>query len=203
MGAVSPSGLLPAGAMRLLEGRVMSEVITPAVRTLAGMGRPFRGVLYAGLMVRPDGAISVLEFNVRLGDPETQAILIRLRSDLAETLASVAAGRLAAAPLLWDPRPAVCVVVAADGYPQGPRTGMAVEIPERALLGSDVALYHAGTRRDESGTLRVAGGRVFGCTALGASVAEARDRAYALARAVRFDGARFRGDIAANQEDRA
>ncbi|HSA24242.1 MAG TPA: phosphoribosylamine--glycine ligase, partial [Myxococcota bacterium] len=164
MGAYSPAPVLDAAAER----EVRTRVFEPAVRGLAAAGCPFRGILYAGLMLGPRGP-QVLEFNVRLGDPETQALLPRLRSDLAPALLAVARGDLRGVELDWDPRPAVCVVMAAAGYPGPVERGRPISGLERAAALADVAVFHAGTAR-EGDRVVTRGGRVLGVVGLGSDV---------------------------------
>jgi phosphoribosylamine---glycine ligase len=172
---------------------VIASVHQPVVEELARRGTPFHGVLYAGLMLSEDGA-RVLEFNVRFGDPETQVVLPRLRSDLlALLLAATEPGGLAGVQPEWDPRAAVCVVLASRGYPQGSSSGDVISGLDG--LPPDIQVFHAGTaeRGDEIVT---AGGRVLGVTALGEDRHAAREAAYAAADMVAFDGAQLRRDIA-------
>ena len=159
---------------------------------LARRGTPFHGVLYAGLMLGPDGAPKVLEFNVRFGDPETQVVLPRLRSDLlALLLAATEPGGLAGVELEWDPRAAVCVVLASRGYPASSSSGDVIS----GLDGVPAEVFHAGTA-ERDGDVVTAGGRVLGVTALGDDRAAARAAAYAAADMISFDGAQLRRDIA-------
>jgi len=169
-------------------------VLVPTVHTMKREGRPFRGILYAGLMITSQGP-KVLEFNVRLGDPETQPVLMRLKSDLAELLFAAAEGRLKKlGPLEWDPRPAVCVVMAAEGYPGPYKTGQPIRGLQEAGRISDVKVFHAGTTRlgDQVVT---DGGRVLGVTALGNTIADAKLRAYQAVKCIRWEGAWCRKDI--------
>lgn len=190
MGAYSP---VPDATPGLLE-RVRREILEPAVRGLAEEGHPYRGVLYAGLMLTADGP-RVLEFNCRLGDPEAQVILPRLEGDLAGAFLGAATGRLAA-PLRHRQEAAVCVVLAAPGYPDEPRRDLPVAGLEEAAALPGVYIDHAGTRRTPRGWV-TAGGRVVAVTALGASLEEARCRAYAAAERIHFPGRHLRRDIAA------
>jgi phosphoribosylamine--glycine ligase len=174
---------------------VIATVHQPVVDELARRGTPFHGVLYAGLMLGRDGGAKVLEFNVRFGDPETQVVLPRLRSDLLELLlAATEPGGLAGVEPDWDPRAAVCVVLASRGYPQGSSSGDVISGLD--ALPPGVEVFHAGTaeRGDEIVT---AGGRVLGVTALGEDREAARAAAYAAADMIAFDGAQLRRDIAA------
>jgi len=192
MGAYSPAPLISPA----LHARIMHEIITPTIQGMADDGIPFTGFLYAGLMIgagddatRP---LHVLEFNCRLGDPETQPIMLRIQNDLAEVFARAVAGRLDEAELIWDARTALGVVVAAADYPQSPRTGDAITaLPEDT---DAVRVFHAGTRLHD-GVLHTAGGRVLCVTALGDSVRQAQRAAYAALAQVQFDGMQFRRDI--------
>jgi phosphoribosylamine---glycine ligase len=176
-----------------LVGDVIASVHQPVVDELARRGTPFHGVLYAGLMLA-DGGAKVLEFNVRFGDPETQVVLPRLRSDLlALLLAATEPGGLSGGELEWDPRSAVCVVLASRGYPQGSSSGDAISGLDR--LPPDVEVFHAGTA-ERGEEIVTAGGRVLGVTALGDDRQAARAAAYAAADMIAFDGAQLRRDIA-------
>jgi phosphoribosylamine--glycine ligase len=178
-----------------LAEEICAAVHQPVVEELARRGTPFHGVLYAGLMLTSDGP-KTLEFNVRFGDPETQAVLPRLRTDLVDALGrATRPGGLAGVELEWDPRSAVTLVLASAGYPESSSSGDPItgldDLPE------EVAVTHAGTARDRDGRLVTAGGRVLGVTALGADRAAARAAAYAAARMIKFPGQQLRGDIAA------
>jgi phosphoribosylamine--glycine ligase len=189
MGAFSPTTHVTPE----VEAMVERDVLLPAVRELARRGRPFRGALYAGLMLTPRGP-RVLEFNARLGDPETQPILHRLRSDVVPALLAPARGDLSGVTLEFDPRAAVAVVLAAEGYP-GPVTagdpieGLDGPFPE------DVEVFHAGTAAGPDGRVVTAGGRVLAVSALGAGPEDAARRAYAAVAQVRFRGQQYRKDI--------
>ena len=189
MGTVSPAWV-PDEVL----GRIVREVLEPTVRGLAAEGIDYRGVLYAGLMVGADGTPWTLEYNCRFGDPETQPVMARLGGDLGVVLAGAAAGAMPAGAITWDARTAVCVVLAAAGYPDTPRTGD----PIRGLdeIGDDVVVFHAGTAARD-GRIVTAGGRVLGVTALGDGVAAARERAYDAVSRIHFDGMQFRRDIGA------
>jgi len=190
MGAYSPTPLITP---QLLD-EIIEKVLVPTVHTMKREGRPFRGILYAGLMITSQGP-KVLEFNVRLGDPETQPVLMRLKSDLAELLFAAAEGRLKKlGPLEWDPRPAVCVVMATEGYPGPYKTGQPIRGLQEAGRISDVKVFHAGTTRlgDQVVT---DGGRVLGVTALGKTIADAKLRAYQAVKCIRWEGAWCRKDI--------
>jgi phosphoribosylamine--glycine ligase len=191
MGAYSPAPVVTPE----VERRILREVIEPTLAGMAAEGAPFIGFLYAGLMIDKDGAPKVIEFNVRFGDPETQPIMLRLRSDLFDLIEAALDGRLDQVQATWDPRPAIGVVLAAGGYPGKVRNGDAIAGLD-AVAGSDVKVFHAGTRLDAAGHVVTAGGRVLTVCALGDDLAAARDRAYAAARAIRFDGMFMRRDIA-------
>lgn len=190
MGAYSPAPVVTPQ----VHARVMREIIQPAIAGMAAEGHPYTGFLYAGLMIAPDGGVLTLEFNCRLGDPETQPILMRLRSDLVDLLESAIGGRLDRAEARWDRRTALGVVVASHGYPDAPRRGDPIEaLPSD---GDDCMVFHAGTRRDGQ-RLLTDGGRVLCVTALGENVRLARRRAYDAVAQVRFAGAQHRTDIGA------
>jgi len=191
MGAYSPAPVVTPEVHQ----RALDEVIWPTVRGMAADGIPYTGFLYAGLMIGRDGSVRTLEFNCRLGDPETQPILLRLQSDLAEVLLAATEQRLHQIELQWDERVALGVVLAAHGYPHDPRKGDAIELQPAALAqGPDAVLFHAGTALQQ-GQLRSTGGRVLCATALGADVAQAQRRAYELLQGVHFDGMQYRNDI--------
>ncbi|HWX70224.1 MAG TPA: phosphoribosylamine--glycine ligase [Steroidobacteraceae bacterium] len=189
MGAYSPAPLVTDA----LHARIIREVIEPAVRGLALEGMPYTGFLYAGLMIAPDGTPNVLEFNCRLGDPETQPLLMRLESDLTVLCEAALAGRLDTVSAQWDRRAALGVVMAAAGYPESVRRGDVIEGLERAarLHGK---IFHAGTRL-ESGKVLTNGGRVLCAVGLGGDIAAARRAAYALADSVHWPGVHYRRDI--------
>jgi phosphoribosylamine--glycine ligase len=176
------------------EEDLAAAVFTPVLQALAGRGTPYVGVLYAGLVLTTQGP-RVLEFNARFGDPETQVVLPRLRSDLGALLAGCAHGELGAvAPLEWDPRACVTVVLVSGGYPGEYRTGLPISGLEAVAELPDVAVFHAGTRRDGD-RIVTAGGRVLAVTAFGDTVAEARAGAYAAADRISFEGMARRDDI--------
>ena len=188
MGAYSPAPLVTPE----LHARIMREVIHPTVEGMAADGIPYSGFLYAGIMVGEDGAPKVLEFNCRMGDPETQPILMRLKSDLLVLLEAAVSGRLDQIEAKWDRRTALAVVLAAAGYPDAPRKGDVIEtLPANT---EDVQIFHAGTRLDRD-TLKVSGGRVLAVTALGDSLRIAQARAYEIADQVHFAGSQMRRDI--------
>lgn len=189
MGAYSPAPVVTAA----VEQRILDEVIHPTLAGMAAEGAPFTGFLYAGLMIGRDGAPKVIEFNVRLGDPETQPIMMRLESDLAELAEAAIDGKLHEHTARWDPRPAIGIVVAAHGYPAKVRSDDVIEGLD-ADDGHDVKVFHAGTRQ-RNGDVVTAGGRVLTVCALGDDLGVARDRAYAAAHRIRIDGAFYRRDI--------
>jgi len=192
MGAYSPAPLLS----ETVEKRVLEEIVHPVVHGMAAEGRPYAGVLYVGLMIDPEGAPRVVEFNVRFGDPETQPLVVRMEGDLVPLLDGAARGRLDPAAAPGFSGAAVCVVLASGGYPREYETGKTILGIEEAERDPHIVVFHAGTRRGADGNFVTAGGRVLGVTAAGATVAEARDRVYAAARRIRFDGMHLRRDIA-------
>jgi phosphoribosylamine--glycine ligase len=189
MGAYSPAPVVTPE----IHARVMHEVMLPTVRAMADEGHPFSGFLYAGLMIDADGAPKVLEFNVRFGDPETQPVMCRLRSDLVELCNQAIDGRLDQAVVDWDERAALGVVLAAGGYPDAYRKGDAIQ----GLPGKDdtaCKVFHAGTR-NEGGTVVTDGGRVLCVCALGATIAAAREQAYACVEQIHWPDVYYRTDI--------
>ena len=188
MGAYSPAPIVTPK----MHARVMREIIQPAIQGMAQEGIPYSGFLYAGLMIDRAGNPKALEFNCRLGDPETQPIMLRLKSDLLGLLERALAGNLSQVEAEWDRRAALGVVIAAHGYPDDPRKGDPITgIPAPA---DDCRVFHAGTRADAK-TLVTSGGRVLCVTALGDSVKMARTRAYEAVERIRFDGMQYRKDI--------
>jgi phosphoribosylamine--glycine ligase len=190
MGAYSPA---PVVTQALID-EVMERVIRPTVRGLAAEGRPFKGILYAGLMVTKKGPL-VLEFNVRFGDPECQALLMRLKSDLLPALIASRDGILKTFDLRWHDEPSVCVVMAAKGYPGDYKTGTEIKGLEKADAVPGVKVFHAGTV-EKDGKILAQGGRVLGVTARGATVAEAQKRAYAAVDQIDWPEGFCRRDIA-------
>ncbi|QIL43688.1 phosphoribosylamine--glycine ligase [Acidovorax sp. HDW3] len=188
MGAYSPAPVVTAD----VHARAMREIILPTVRGMEKDGIPYTGFLYAGLMIDAKGQPKTLEFNCRMGDPETQPIMMRLKSDLVDLLGAAVDGKLDQVELQWDRRTALGVVMAAAGYPEAPRKGDAITgLPPEA---DDAMVFHAGTQLQD-GVLRASGGRVLCVTALGDNVRQAQQRAYDVARGVHFDGAQYRRDI--------
>ena len=188
MGAYSPAPVVTPA----VHARVMREVIDPAIAGMRADGVPYTGFLYAGLMVGRDGQLKVLEFNCRLGDPEAQPILLRLKTDLVTLIEHALDGTLDAAEAEWDPRVALGVVLAAQGYPDEPVKGAIIEgLPQP---GEDYRVFHAGSAL-EDGRVQVSGGRVLCVTALGHNVRTAQKRAYEIVSRIRFDGMQYRTDI--------
>jgi phosphoribosylamine--glycine ligase len=193
MGAYCPTPLV---ADKLLE-RIEEKIFVPTVHQMKRSRRPFRGVLYAGLMITNQG-MEVLEYNVRFGDPECQPLLLRLKCDLLDLLDATIDGRLdEVAPPEWDPRPAVCVVMASEGYPGSYERGQPIRGLEEAARLNDVKVFHAGTALRE-GQVVTDGGRVLGVTALGSSISAAKLQAYTAVKHIRFSGAWCRKDISDN-----
>jgi phosphoribosylamine--glycine ligase len=190
MGAYSPAPMATDAVLRQIE----RQILVPIVDVLLRDETPYRGVLYAGLMLTPGGP-KVLEFNCRFGDPEIQAILPRLRSDLVAAVEAVIDGTLDQIELEWDPRPSVCVVMSSGGYPGPYEKGKLITGLDAAEAIPDVTVYHAGTRATPRGTV-TDGGRVLAVTALGSDVAAARAKAYEAVEQIRFEGAYYRRDIA-------
>jgi phosphoribosylamine---glycine ligase len=191
MGAYSPAPVVTPN----VHAKAMHEIILPTIAGMAKDGMPFTGFLYAGLMIDAQGKPYTIEFNARLGDPETQPILMRLKSDLFELLmaATEAPGKLKDVELQWDRRAALGVVMAAHGYPLSPRKGDAIAgLPEDQ---EDLMVFHAGSNAGPNGELVTSGGRVLCATALGESVRVAQQRAYELLAPIRFDGMQLRRDI--------
>jgi phosphoribosylamine--glycine ligase len=189
MGAYSPAPVVTPAVHQ----RAMEEVILPTLRGMAADGIPYTGFLYAGLMITPDGRVKTLEFNCRMGDPETQPIMMRLKSNLAQVLLSATRAELDTVTLDWDPRVALGVVLAAAGYPLNPRKGDAITgLPTDA---ADAMVFHAGTTSGSGGAVEVSGGRVLCVTALADTVAAAQKKAYGVVDGIRFDGMQCRRDI--------
>jgi phosphoribosylamine--glycine ligase len=195
MGAYSPAPVVTPA----IHARVMREVIQPALAGMVKDGTPYAGFLYAGLMIGRDGRMKVLEFNCRLGDPETQPILLRLKSDLVTLIEHALSGALDRVEADWDTRVALGVVLAAHGYPDAPRKGDAIE--GLAAPEDDWHVFHGGTALNGKDVV-TNGGRVLCVTALGGSVRSARRRAYEIAGRIRFEGMQFRRDIGSRALDR-
>lgn len=190
MGAYCPAPLVGEEILHMIE----AQVLVPTVHQMKRFRHPFQGVLYAGLMITRQGP-KVLEFNVRFGDPECQALLMRLNSDLLDVLEATVDGRLESIePLQWDPRPAVCVVMASDGYPGSYEKGLPIRGLAEADALQDVKVFHAGTATAD-GQVITDGGRVLGVTALGSTISSAKLQAYRAVKCIRWPGAWCRKDI--------
>jgi phosphoribosylamine--glycine ligase len=190
MGAYSPAPIVTDALM----DQITREILVPVVDGMNRNGTPYKGVLYAGLMVTAGGP-RVLEFNVRFGDPETQPILMRLKSDLLEVLLATCDGTLDGVTLQWDPRPAVCVVMASGGYPGDYQKGKKITGLEDVRQLEAVVVFHAGTK-EQNGDIVTSGGRVLGVTALGKTIEKAQATAYDAVDRITFEGAYCRRDIA-------
>ena len=190
MGAYSPAPVVTPN----VHAKVMQEIIHPTIAGMAKDGIPFTGFLYAGLMIDASGQPRTVEFNCRLGDPETQPILMRLRSDLFDVLMHATDGTLDKVDLEWDRRVALGVVMAAHGYPLNPRKGDLISGLPAPSAHDDAMVFHAGTTMGDTGVV-TSGGRVLCVTALGDSVRMAQQRAYDVLRGIHFDGAQYRRDI--------
>ena len=189
MGAYSPAPVMTEA----LTQRVMDEVMLPTIRGMAAEDRPYKGMLYAGLMIEGD-RLNVLEFNCRFGDPECQPLLMRLRSDLIDVIEACIDGRLHTIKLDIDPRPTVCVVLASGGYPGKYETGKAIKGLRKAAKVEGVEVFHAGTAR-QGGETVTSGGRVLGVTAIGKDIKESINRAYRAAAEIKWSGCYYRHDI--------
>ena len=196
MGAYSPAPVVDDDVMSTVE----REVIVQAIHGMHSEERPYSGVLYAGLMITREGP-SVLEFNCRLGDPELQPLIMRLKSDIVPALMATAEGRLDEAELEWDSRPSLCVILASGGYPGDYETGFPIEGVEDAEAMDDVQVFHSGTARKD-GKLVTDGGRVLGVTARGDTIADAQARAYEAVDCIHFEGMHYRTDIGQKALDR-
>jgi phosphoribosylamine--glycine ligase len=190
MGAYCPA---PIVTDKLMD-QIVKEILVPTIDGMNRCDAPYRGILYAGLMLTQGGP-RVLEYNCRFGDPETQPILMRLKSDLLQVILAVCDGKLDTVDLKWDPRPAVCVVMSSGGYPGSYEKGKVIEGLDEAAKLKDVVVFHAGTARRD-GKIVTNGGRVLGVTALGDTIAAAQARAYEAVDKIRFEGAYCRRDIA-------
>mgnify|MGYP003332861869 CR=1 FL=1 len=191
MGAYSPAPVVTPN----VHARAMQEIILPTIQGMAKDGVPFTGFLYAGLMISPEGAVKTLEFNTRMGDPETQPIMMRLKSDLVDVLLAATDGTLDKVELDWDRRFALGVVMAAQNYPGTPRKGDVIGgLPADPAGTEDAMVFHAGTEMKD-GQVRTSGGRVLCVTALGDSAKAAQQRAYEVLRPIAFEGAQWRTDI--------
>ncbi|HIF95169.1 MAG TPA: phosphoribosylamine--glycine ligase [Myxococcales bacterium] len=199
MGAYSPAPVVTDA----VEKKILERVVYPTIRGMAKEGHPFQGVLFVGLMVDESGEPFVIEFNVRFGDPETQALLVRMEGDLLPLLDDAARGKLDPATGIGWGEAAVCVVLASGGYPRDYEVGQPISGLGGISQEDSLVAFHAGTRRSESGEgFETAGGRVLGITARGRDVVTARDRAYAAIDQISFEGMQYRNDIASRAIDR-
>jgi phosphoribosylamine--glycine ligase len=178
-----------------LIARATETILQPAVAAIRDTGLPYKGVLYAGLMVMPDGDIKVIEFNARFGDPEAEVVLPLLETDLADILIAVTDAHLEEVPVTWREGVAVCVVMASGGYPDAYEKGYPIEGIEQVTHLSDVVLFQAGTAFNDQNQVVTSGGRVLTVTGIGSDIAQARARAYAAVRALQFENAHYRTDI--------
>ncbi|MBL6598132.1 MAG: phosphoribosylamine--glycine ligase [Alphaproteobacteria bacterium] len=198
MGAYSPAPVLD----QAMADRVMAEIIMPTVEGMAKEGTPFKGVLYAGLMITETGP-RLIEYNARFGDPECQVLMARLKSDILPALIACHDGQLSSVDLRWDDGAAICVVLATKGYPGAYGKGSVIKGLDDAETDNAITVFHAGTALDEHGQVTANGGRVLGVTALGADIAAARDRAYAAVERIDWPDGFCRGDIAWRAIDRS
>ncbi len=198
MGVYCPGGITDDAMLT----QVQAEVLVPTLDALRREGIDFRGVLYAGIMLTPGGP-KVLEFNTRFGDPECQALMARFDSDLVDVLLATATRRLEEVDIKWSPAASCCVVIAAEGYPDKPRSGVPISGIDAAARVEGVHVFHAGTRREPGGAMVTAGGRVLNVVGTGATIAEARRRAYQAADMIQFPGKVVRHDIAAKAPELA
>ncbi len=195
MGAYSPAPVVTEEVHR----KIMEEIMIPAIRGMASEGRPYRGVLYGGLMIKDDQP-KILEFNARFGDPENQPIMMRMKGDIVPLLEACIDGNLRG-PIDWDPRWAVCVVMASKGYPGSYEKNKVIRGLDKVAEMEDVFVFHAGTAGAREGIL-TNGGRVLGVTGLGYDVKEAIDRTYSAVKIIRWDGVHYRTDIGKRALDR-
>ncbi|GIP22988.1 phosphoribosylamine--glycine ligase [Paenibacillus sp. J22TS3] len=190
MGTYSPLPHIPESIIE----EAVETIIKPTAKAMVAEGRPFRGVLFAGLMITPDGKPKTIEFNARFGDPETQVVLPRLKSDLLEIFLAAVNGTLDQVEIEWSEEAAVCVVLASPGYPASYPKGLEISGLDQV---QEALVFHAGTARNVDGGWTTNGGRVLGVVGLGRDIAEARSKAYAEAERITFEGKHFRTDIAA------
>ena len=189
MGAYSPAPVIT----EKLQQKIMDDIMFPTVKAMANEGRKYKGILYAGLMIN-NGEINVLEFNARFGDPETQPILIRMKTDLIPILEAIVDGRLGQESIQWDERPAVCVVMASNGYPGSYQKGKEIEGLDKVQNMQNAQVFHAGTAFKNNHVV-TSGGRVLGVTALGNDIKEAINLAYQATSQIQWEGAYYRKDI--------
>jgi phosphoribosylamine--glycine ligase len=190
MGAYSPAPV----ATQEIEAAILERIIRPTVAGMAAEGRPFKGVLFAGIMVTKDGP-KLIEFNTRFGDPETQPIMLRMKSDLLPALMAARDGSLQNFDLRWSEDTALCVVMAAKGYPEKPQIGTVIRNLDEAAKVDGVTLFHAGTKRNTQSEIEASGGRVLGVAATAKSFEEARARAYRAVDRIDWPGGFCRRDI--------
>lgn len=191
MGSFSTPGLIDDPTL----ARILCEIVEPTLEGMAAEGNPFKGILYAGLMLTNEGP-NLIEYNARLGDPETQAVIVRLDSDIVEIFSAVVDGKIGSTSIEWRDDSSVCVVAASGGYPGEFEKGKPITGLEDASSVEGVVVFHAGTARDEQGKFITAGGRVLGLAARGATLEAARARAYEGISDINFDGMQYRKDIA-------
>jgi phosphoribosylamine--glycine ligase len=189
MGAYSPAPIIT----ELMQKQIMERVMIPAIRGMATEGRPYKGVLYAGLMIGT-GGVKVLEFNARLGDPEAQPLLLRMKSDLVPLLEAVVDGQLRGQTIDWKPDASVCVVMTSKGYPGSYDQGTPIDGLEEAAAEPGVVIFHAGTRRTNNRVL-TGGGRVLDITGLGRDIQGAIATTYGAVKKIHWEGAHYRTDI--------
>ncbi|MBE9542619.1 MAG: phosphoribosylamine--glycine ligase, partial [Proteobacteria bacterium] len=189
MGAYSPAPVIT----EKLQQKIMDEIMFPTVQAMANEGRKYKGILYAGLMIN-NGEINVLEFNARFGDPETQPILIRMKTDLIPILEAIVDERLGQESIQWDERPAVCVVMASNGYPGSYQKGKGIEGLDKVQNMQNAQVFHAGTAFKNNHVV-TSGGRVLGVTALGNDIKDAINLAYQATSQIQWEGAYYRKDI--------
>jgi phosphoribosylamine--glycine ligase len=190
MGAYSPAPVVTSA----IEARVMAEIINPTVAAMAKRGTPFKGILFAGLMLTETGP-KLIEYNTRFGDPECEVLMPRLKSDLLSLLLATVDGQLSDARLDWSDEAALTVVFAANGYPARPKTETVIGSLERASAMAGVTVFHAGTKRNEDGALVANGGRVLAVTAMAGKISDARDRAYEAIQSIDWPDGFYRSDI--------
>jgi phosphoribosylamine--glycine ligase len=190
MGTVTDAGLLSGPQT----ADIAESIIVPTLKGCREEGFPFRGILFLGLMMTSEGP-RVLEYNVRFGDPETQAILVRLETDLVDICESILAGGLSDMLIKWNGGNSACIVLAAEGYPHKPRTGDLIEGIDAAAEHDDVVVFHAGTGRNADGDLVTSGGRVLGVTATGPELSSALEKAYDAVEGISWRGMQYRRDI--------
>ena len=191
MGSFSTPGLIDQATLE----RILREIIEPTLEGMRAEGTPFRGILYTGLMLTESGP-KVIEYNARLGDPETQAVLVRLESDLVEIFNAIVDGTIASTRVSWSEDSSVCVVAASKGYPGQFEKGKPITGLDEARTTTGVVIFHAASMRDEQGSFLTSGGRVLGVTARAEKLEEARARAYQATAKISFENMHYRTDIA-------